>query len=137
MSMPAPRLAAVTSGVPSIRRAQTLASRGSVAGSDNTCWETVTSAGIASPLKGESSSNGAGFCGEAQVSVPPSDRPPSRKGAGSSESPPCSSRGPAKRISTPPFSTKLFSLSRVRPASLPTSLKMTMEGDAAMRSAVA
>ena len=137
MSTPAPRFAAVTSGVPSMSRAQTLASRGMAEGSERTCWATVTSAGMASPLNGESCSKGAGFCGEAQVIVPPSERPPSRNGAGRSKSPPCSSRGPAKRISIPPFSTKALSRARALPARRPTSLKIMIDGEAATRSAVA
>ncbi len=106
ISMPAPRLAAVTSGVPSMSRAHTFASRGMAEGSKSTCCETVTSAGYGKPAERRIFSKGAGFCGEAQVIVPPSVRPPSRKGAGRSASPPCSSRWPAKRMSMPPFSTK-------------------------------
>ena len=57
-------------------------------------------------------------CGVDQDSAPPSVRPPSRSGTGSRSSPPFSSRGPAKRTSTPPFfthcSTRSLMLARQR-----------------------
>ncbi len=51
MSQPLPRFAAVTSGVPSVSRAQVLPARSSV-GSASTWRDTVTSAGMSSPAKG-------------------------------------------------------------------------------------
>ncbi len=75
---PWPCFAAVTSGVPSARRAQTSASLATV-GSASTCRLTFTSSGTARPRKGLLSSNGASGCGVLQESEPPSERPPRRK----------------------------------------------------------
>ena len=66
ITWPLPRLAAVTSGVPSLRRAHTLTSGPSPAGSASTCLLTSTSAGGASPANRLSSPNGASGCGVAQ-----------------------------------------------------------------------
>ena len=66
-------------------------------------------------------------CGVLQDSDPPRERPPRRKATGSSSSPPCSSRGPAKRMSTPPDLSQSSSSSSVPATSLPISASTMVE----------
>ena len=104
-SWPSPRLAAVTSGVPSLSRAHTLTSGPSAAGSASTWLLTSTSALGVRPANRLSSPKAASGCGCGHDMAPPSVRVPKRRAAGSRSSPPFSRRGPAKRTSTPPFFT--------------------------------
>ena len=54
------------------------------------------------PRTGRRRRTGPAACGVDHDKAPPSVRPPSRRATGSRSSPPFSSRGPAKRTSTPP-----------------------------------
>ena len=116
---PAPRVACVTSGVPSASAAQVWPAR-SAEGSASTCRFTFTSSGTPRPANGELALNCATPAGSAQDNAPPSWRSPpsSLTGISGSISPNgCSAvRGPAKRISSPPCSTHLVSASRSAPA---------------------
>ena len=103
---PAPRACCVTSGVPSASCAQVwLASF--APGSASTCWFTRTSAGTASPAKGESAAKGASAAGWLQDIAPPSCRSPASRRTGSRLSGCSAVCGPAKRSSSPPLSTHL------------------------------
>ena len=82
ITCPSPRLAAVTSGVPSLRRAQTFTSAPSEAGSASTCLLTSTSGGTGRPANRPSSPKGTSGCGVDHDSAPPSVRPPWRRGDG-------------------------------------------------------
>ena len=116
---PAPRAAAVTSGVPSASVAQVCPSSVAV-GSASTCRLTVTSAGTASPANGEAAANGASPAGAFHDNAPPNCRSPLSSFTGSSGSLSpigCSAvRGPANRTSSPPFSTHAITASRSGPA---------------------
>ena len=127
ISWPSPRLAAVTSGVPSLRRAHTFTSGPSPAGSASTCLLTSTSAGGVRPANRLSSPNGASGCGVAQDRAPPSVRPPSRSGTGSRSSPPFSRRGPAKRTRMPPFFTHCSTRSLMSCGSVPMSASISAD----------
>ncbi|GAV37044.1 hypothetical protein ROTAS13_04737 [Roseomonas sp. TAS13] len=66
----------------------------------------ATSGGTARPAKGDVSGKVARGCGFSQDSEPPSCRSPARSVTGSSGSGCSAMRGPAKRSSSPPSSTK-------------------------------
>ena len=118
---PSPRLVAVTNGVPSLSRARTETAGDSLAGSASTWRLIVTSGGIGRPSNRLPPSKAASACGVDHDSAPPSVRPPSRSGTGNRSSPPFSSRGPAKRTSTPPRSTNVSIRSRTFPDRVPMS----------------
>ena len=102
---PFPRRSAVTNGVPSVRRTQVFSAR-SRDGSASTWRDTVTSLGISRPAKGLSDENGASRAGLLHSRAPPSARPPRRRRTGvNSSARSRASLGPAKRSSSPPFST--------------------------------
>ena len=124
---PSPFFVAVTSGVPSLRRAQTSTSAEIFAGSASTCRLTVTSSGIFRPANGLASSNAANGCGVDHDSAPPNDRPPARNGTGSNSSPPFSRRGPAKRTSAPPRLTKSSARFAGSPVKVPMSASIRTE----------
>ena len=125
MIWPSPNLRSVTRGVPSCRRAHTCTSGPSIAGSASTWRLTVTSGGTGVPAKRLLSSIGASFCGVDHDRAPPSVRPPTRSGTGSSSSPPFSRREPAKRTSTPPFFTHSSTCLAASPDSVPMSASMS------------
>ncbi len=125
-SWPFPCLAALTSGVPSLRRAQ-MALSAFFEGSVSTWRFTKMSWDGWSPLNGLPSSKGASGWGVLQDSDPPKVRPPCRSGCGNRLSPPCSSRGPANRISVPPWSTHFSRSSNVPPTSFPMSASIRTE----------
>ncbi len=108
----------MTSGVPSASAAQVRAGR-AAEGCASTWLRTVTSAGTASPAKGEPAGNGARCSGRLQDIAPPSARLPASSGTGSSGSAPAGGaaavRGPAKRISSPPRRTQAASAVRSGP----------------------
>ena len=85
-TQPSPRFSAVTSGVPSLRRAQVFMVGPMRAGSVRTCRVMSTSGGTGRPANRLSASNGASGWGVDHESAPPSVRPPSRSGAGRSSS---------------------------------------------------
>ena len=119
-SQPLPRFSAVTSGVPSVSRAQVLPARSSV-GSASTWRETVTSSGMARPAKGLSASKRRELrrlsprtarrpaCGRRGAASPAADRRPSAR----------RDAGPAKRSTHAavlhPFDQRAL-LARRRPA---------------------
>ena len=82
---PLPRLAAVTSGVPSASVAQVRSAR-PASGSASTWRVTVTSFGTAMPPNGLSREKAASCCGWSQLRLPPSVRPPRRSFTGTRSS---------------------------------------------------
>ena len=112
---PWPRASPVTSGVPSASRAQ-MRGASCAEGSASTWRVTVTSFGTARPAKGEPSGKGARRCGCSQDSAPPSWRS-ARSRTGSSGSGFSARRGPAKRSSSPPASTKRVTAASSAPSS--------------------
>ena len=136
-SWPSPRLAAVTSGVPSFSRAHTFTSGPSAAGSASTWLLTRTSALGGRPTNRLSSEKAASCCGCGQDMALPSVRVPKRSDAGSSSSPPFSRRGPAKRTSTPPFFTHSATRSLISPGSVPMSASISTEMLRLMRPSIA
>ncbi len=120
--IPLPRLAAVTSGVPSPSVAQ-LCSESPASGSARTWRVTVTSLGTSMPLNGLSRENAASCCGLSQLRLPPRMRPPRRSRTGTRSSSEAASRGPANRTSTPPSSIQRSSRPCASPATLPTSAR--------------
>ena len=114
---PAPRGACVTSGVPSVNAAQ-VCSASPAPGSASICRLMRTSGGTISPAKGEVVGKGASPAGSLQDKAPPSWRSPPSKRTGSnvSAASDAAMRGPAKRISNPPFSTQAVSAARSAPS---------------------
>ena len=123
---PFSRCAAVTSGVPSVRRAQVLVPR-SGAGSASTWRLTVTSGGSARWANGLASSNGAKVTGLVHDMAPPNERSPRLSLTGTRSSSLSARRGPAKRISMPPPSIQ--DARRLRSASVGTLLSGRMTTD--------
>ena len=119
---PAPRGAAVTSGVPSASSAQ-FRSASWAEGSASTWRDTVTSSGISRPVNGDAAGKRASGAGWLHDSAPPNCRSPASKRTGNSGSwedgSPLASaiRGPAKRTSSPPPSTQRSSAAASAPSS--------------------
>ena len=121
--IPLPRLAAVTSGVPSASVAQVRSAR-PASGSASTWRVTLTSFGTGMLPNGPSFEKAVSGCGWSQLRLPPSVRPPRRSFTGTRSSSEPARRGPAKRTSMPPSSIQAISRSRVSPETLPTSASM-------------
>ena len=132
---PSPSPVPVTSGVPSSRLASTRPGR-SGSGCAITWLEMSTSCGTGSPANGLVSGNGLSRRGAPQDIAPPIERPPARSLTGSSGSssscptPEVASRGPAKRTSSPPFSTQGISSARSASPRRPTSARISTSGAA-------
>ena len=141
---PLPRRAAVTSGVPSVSRAQVLSPRSSD-GSARTWRWIKTSPGISIPAKGLAVSKGARRAGSSQVSAPLRLRLPPRKRTGINGSAPCNGvvplpsarRGPAKRSNRPPRSIQSRSCARSASGRMPMSGRTRTARSRRSRSAIA